>query len=133
MDHPGILTKENPDGTWGIKLVSHTPNHPSENIKTFVNHPGLDGHVHLGDTHIDPKDIKPATKDRIGGHATDCEVEHLCEHHEKVFNDPNRPTPVRTQSLPPPKLEHHDQEEHNPKGQESDASKTHHKSASSEK
>jgi hypothetical protein len=98
MNHPGILTGKNKDGSWDIAPVSHTPVGPSSDVKKHVNHPDLEGHVHLGNTHIDPKDIKAATGPRAGGKATGCEVLGLCN--ERLANQPK---PVRSQSLPPPK------------------------------
>jgi hypothetical protein len=101
MKHPGILTNKNADGSWGIAPVSHTAVGPSKDVKSLVNHPHLEGEVHLGhDTRIDPKDIHPATGGRAGGKATGCEVLGICN--ERLANDPNRPKPVRTQSLPLP-------------------------------
>jgi hypothetical protein len=142
--HPAVLLGENADGSHNIAPISNTPVHPSTDVKNLVNHPNgpnLKGQVHLGPTSIDPKDIMPAHP-KWSGKLTGCEVLGLCNARndpqaaQRLFNDPegpngpNRPKPVRTQSLPPPKLEHHDQEEHNPVEQESDASKTHRKGAS---
>jgi len=122
--HPSIVTGKRKDGSgYDVVPISHTPVHPSKDVTTLVNHPHLDGQAHLGhDTHIDEKDIRAATGGRAGGKVSGCEVLGLCN--ERLANDP-RPKPVRTQSLPPPKLEHHDNEEHNPEG------KTHRKSDSS--
>jgi hypothetical protein len=122
--HPGVVTGKRKDGSWDIVPFSHTAIHPSKDSKTLVDHPHLDGHAHLGhDTHIAEKDIRAATGARAGGKENSCRVLGLCN--ERLANDPNRPKPVRTQSLPPPKLEHHDKEEHNPE------EKTHRKGDSS--
>jgi len=96
ISHPGVLTNKHKDGNWGIAPISHTPVPPHTDIKNIVKHPHLEGHVHVGNTKIDPKHIKPATGGRAGGKATGCEVIGLCA--AQAPHTPP-PKPVRSKTL----------------------------------